>query len=97
MKVNLGKFGLVLSSRQAGLEARKAFLPRLRELKKDEKIEVDFGEVSSFSPSWGDEFLTPLFEQYGDRVVLQNTENPSVRATLTLLERIKNKEDLFAK
>jgi len=95
MKVNLGKFGLVLSSRQSGLEARKAFLSRLREMKEDEIIEIDFSEVSSFSPSWADEFLTPLFEEYGARVILQNTENPSVRATLSFLEKIKNKEDLF--
>ena len=95
MVINLNKFGTTLVSRPAGKEASLAFNPTLREVNENEKIEVDFTGVEVLTPSWADEFLTPLFEEYGARVILQNTENPSVRATLSFLEKIKNKEDLF--
>ena len=55
---------------------------------------VNFGALTSvvtFSPSWGDEFLSPLFRKYGARLILINTSNPSVRATLELLEKINQK------
>jgi hypothetical protein len=45
----------------------------------------------TFTPSWGDEFLTPLQKRYGKNLTLRNTENSSVQATLQLLEEI-NKE-----
>ncbi len=82
-------------SRHAGKEALAAFRPELAAVKSGENVFIDFAGVITFTPSWADEFLTPLFEEYGDRVVLQNTENPSVQATLELLEKIKNKEALF--
>ena len=95
MNIYLKKFGTTLVSRQSGKEALAAFRPQLTTVKKDEKLLIDFDGVITFTPSWADEFLTPLFVEYGDRIVLQNTKNPSVRATLELLEKIKNKEDLF--
>lgn len=88
MKILLQKFGTTLTSRQLGKEAFSAFRPRLDELEKDEKLEVDFEGVNTFSPSWGDEFLTPLAELYDNKIVLQNTQNPSVKETLKLLEEI---------
>jgi hypothetical protein len=53
-----------------------------------EQIIVDFDGVSAFSPSWGDEFLTPLQQKFGERVTLKNTLNPSVRLTIETLEKI---------
>lgn len=88
MKIYLKKFGTLLNSRQAGKEAWAAFLPSLSEVGSDEKIEVDFEGVITFSPSWGDEFLTALKAKYAERVVFLHTENPSVKATLELLEKI---------
>ena len=41
----------------------------------DEIIEVNFDGVLTFSPSWGDEFLTPLLNTYEDRLILKNTSN----------------------
>ena len=91
MHIELKKFGTTLTSRQLGKEALAAFQPRLAELSGEEKLEIDFEGVKTFSPSWGDEFLMALMESYGDRVVLMNTQNLSVKATLKLLESISKK------
>ena len=70
-----------------GREAYLAFLPSPRKINDDEPINLDFGEVVTFSPSWGDEFLRPLVEKYGDHLVLVKTDNPSVIATVEILEK----------
>jgi len=85
------KFGTTLTGRQFGKESFSAFEPSLREIKDNENIEVDFEGVITFTPSWGDEFLSSLFNRFKNRVTLKNTENPSVQATLKLLEKIYNK------
>lgn len=89
MTIYLNKFGTILLSREAGREAFMALQTQLSGLPDQESIEVDFGGDISFSPSWGDEFLSPLIRQYGNRVFLINTRNnPSVKATLELLADI---------
>lgn len=88
MTIKISKFGYVLTSRQAGKNAYAAFLPTLSEIKKGEEVVVDFAGVNTFSPSWGDEFLTPLYEKFGDAVALTNAQNPSVSLTLETLEGI---------
>lgn len=90
MNIFLEKFGTTLISRQAGREAFSAFKPTLNSMPPNEKIEVDFKGVVTFSPSWGDEFLRPLVETYKDKVILKNTENLSVVATLEILEKVGN-------
>lgn len=92
MNIALQKFGTTLISRQTGREAFSAFKPSLNNVSNDENIEVDFEGVITFSPSWGDEFLTPLLKEYGDRLVLKNTKNLSVKATIDLLEQINKRE-----
>ncbi len=87
MIIELKKFGNTLISRQAGREAFAAFQPTLGNINPAEKLEIDFEGVLTFSPSWADEFLTPLIKEFGDRVVLRITDNPSVRATLEILGR----------
>ena len=82
------KFGTVFTSRQAGKEAYAAFLPTLSDLPDEEAIIIDFSGLNTFSPSWGDEFLTPLQGKYGDRLVLQDADNPSVVLTIATLEKI---------
>lgn len=88
MKIYLKKFGTILISRQSGREAFAAFQPQLREISENEILEIDFEGIITFSPSWGDEFLTPLLKQFGNKLVLVNTTNSSVKATLELLEKI---------
>ena len=90
MKIELKKFGTTLISRQNGSEALKAFQSTLRELKPDENLEIDFSGVLTFSPSWGDEFLSPLLDQLGDRMILLSNDNMSVQATIKILQEVKN-------
>ena len=89
MIIKLNKFGTTLTSRQDGKEAYNAFRSTLESMAGNEEIEIDFDEVVTFSPSWADEFITPILRAYGSRVKLLRTENPSVEATLRLLEKIK--------
>ena len=88
MTIQLTKFGTVLTSRQSGREAYAAFLPTLKQLPEDEDVQIEFEGLTSFSPSCGDEFLTPLQKKFGDRLTLLHLTNPSVALTLTMLEEI---------
>lgn len=88
MVIELKKFGTTLISRQSGKEAWAAFQPALEAVSGAEDIIVDFTGVITFSPSWADEFITPLHKRYADRLILKNTANSSVQATLNLLENI---------
>jgi len=90
MKIIIKKFGDLLTSRPAGKDAYAGFLPTLKNLAKDEIVEVDFEGVNSLSPSWADEFLTPLLKQYSDRLCLKNTQNLSVLTTIETLEETNN-------
>jgi len=92
MIIQLKKFGTTLLSRQAGKEAALACQSLLGAVKKNEKIEVDFKDVLTFSPSWGDEFLTPLLNKYGKRLILKNTNNLSVQATIEILQSVLGKK-----
>lgn len=91
MRIELKKFGTTLISRQAGKEAFSAFQSTIADIGKDEIVEIDFGGVVTFSPSWGDEFLTPLLDRFGDRLILLSTNNPSVKITIKLLEDINKR------
>jgi hypothetical protein len=87
MIIQLKKFGKTLVSRPSGKEAWLAFQPVLNEVSDSEEIVVDFADVVVLTPSWADEFLTPLHQQFNDRVKLHNLNNPSVTATLSILEK----------
>jgi hypothetical protein len=86
MIIEIKKFGTTLVSRPAGKEAWLAFQPVLKQVSLDEKIIVDFDSVAVLTPSWADEFLTPLESEYKERVELHNINNPSVQATLAILK-----------
>lgn len=85
MLIELKKFGNLLTSRQLGKEALAALVSQLPK-ENTEKIIVDFVGVTTFSPSWGDEFLSPLQQKYQNNLFLKNTSNPSVKATVEILE-----------
>lgn len=91
MTIYLKKFGTTLNGRQFGRESFAAFEPSLREVKESEQVIVDFEGVITFTPSWGDEFIGRLFDRFGSRLILKSTENPSVQATLLMLEKIYGK------
>ena len=86
MHILIQKFGTTLVSRPAGKEACLAFKPTLQNLNNKEALVVDFDNVATLTPSWADEFLTPLIQEYGKRVKLINTDNPSVVETLKILQ-----------
>lgn len=88
MIIYLKKFGTTLNGRQFGRESFAAFSSSLKNIKEDENVVVDFEGVITFTPSWGDEFLGPLLDKFGRRLILENTQNPSVQASLEMLEKI---------
>jgi len=86
MRIQLNKFGTTLVSRPSGKEAWLAFQPSLVNLSESEEVVVDFEGVVVLTPSWADEFLTPLHSRFINRVKLVNTDNASVAATLAILK-----------
>lgn len=90
MIIELKKFSTTLTSREEGREAFAAFKPSLAGIRDQESVEVVFTGVNTFSPSWGDEFIAPLIKRFGNRLVLVDTVNLSVDATLNMLEKIYN-------
>jgi len=87
MRIQVNKFGTTLVSRPSGKEAWLAFQPTLNEVANDEEIIVDFDGVIVLTPSWADEFLSPLYSRFGDKVRIQNRDNPSVTASLAILKK----------
>jgi hypothetical protein len=80
--IQLKKFGTVLISRPAGLEAFNAIRPQLSP---DMPVQIDFDQVLTATPSWLDEFLTQLTNYNGGKVELIPTKNASVLAALPVL------------
>ena len=89
--IQLKKFGNVLVSRPLGQEAFNAIRPQLNP---DVRIQIDFDEVLTFTPSWLDEFLTNLADFNKGKVELLPTTNPSVLAALPVLAMAR--KDLVA-
>lgn len=86
MIIDIKKFGEILTSRQLGKEALAAFLPNINKVSQQEKVYINFDGIDVFSPSWGDEFLTPLLKRFGDRLILKQSANGSVKASVEMLE-----------
>jgi len=83
IKVDISQFGSSLVSRPAGREAALALQANmLRSAPEKELIEIDFSNVLVLTPSWADEFFAVLKEQWGDRIKITPTTNPSVELTL---------------
>jgi len=86
MKIEIKKFGEILTSRPSGKEAALATKAYLR-LNPGEKIELDFSGVLSMGPSWLDEFLSLLQEEYGrEKVICLPSDNPSVKKSLEIIQ-----------
>lgn len=89
--IQLKKFGTVLVSRPAGLEAFNAIRPGLDP---SAPVQLDFDGVLTITPSWLDEFLTHLSQYTNGNVELLPTDNASVLAILPILG--KARRDLVA-
>ncbi|MBI4811858.1 STAS-like domain-containing protein [Candidatus Falkowbacteria bacterium] len=94
MRVELKKFGEILVSRPSGREAYLAMSAYLlKDLGRNEKIEIDFSGVKVLTPSWADEVITKIYERF-ENVKLVNAGNVTVQATLKTLREysgLKNK------
>lgn len=87
MRIELKKFGELLTSRPAGREAYLAMSAYLtRDLEKEEEIEIDFSGVKVLTPSWADEVITKLANDFPS-IKLLNTDNATVQATLRTLRK----------
>ena len=95
MKLQLEKFGKTLISRELGSEAFKAFAPTLLELPENEELEIDFSGVLTLSPSWADEFLSPLLAQLSERLMLLPIDNLSVQAPIKILQEANKRSFKF--
>ena len=85
MKIEIKKYGDKLVSRPSGREAFMAMESYLlKDLSKDEPVEIDFSGVKALTPSWADEVITKIAERF-ENVKLLNTENATVQATLKTL------------
>ncbi len=86
MKIELKQYGEILTSRPAGREAALT-MKAYRKPDATEKIELDFAGVISVSPSWLDEVLTALRQEYGrERIVCLPTQNLSVIESLKMID-----------
>jgi len=86
MKVEVKKFGDILTSRPAGREAGLAIKAYFKPAP-GESVELDFDGILAVGPSWLDEVLTVLREAYGkERVVCLPSDNASVIESLKVID-----------
>lgn len=86
MRIMLKQYGDILTSRPAGREAALAMRAGAKPAP-GEIIELDFEGVVSVGPSWLDEVLRALREDYGrERVVCLPSRNASVIESLRVID-----------
>ncbi len=92
MKIEVKKFGEILTSRPAGREAGLSMKAYFKPEPGD-RIELDFSGVLAMGPSWLDEVLSVLRNEYGnERVICLPSENASVTASLKIIEKQDDKK-----
>lgn len=87
MVIQIAKFGELLISRPAGREAYLAAKAYILPHKK-ERIELDFTGVKVVTPSWLDEFLTPMQNEFGSSqvtIIPMPKDNPTLSASLATI------------
>jgi hypothetical protein len=85
MKIEIKKFGEMLMSRPAGREAYLALSAYLTKgVDRQELLEIDFDGVKVMTPSWADEVITKLAQEFSN-IKLLNAQNSTVQATLKTL------------
>lgn len=85
MNIKVKKFGRLLISRPAGKEAFASAYAYIFPKELNE-ITLDFEGIDVLAPSWADEFISGIKNNYKDiKLNFINTENESVKATLNML------------
>lgn len=85
MTIYLSQFGSLLVSRPAGRDAYLTATAYLLTKYSGEPIEIDFSGVKVATPSWLDEFITPLKKMHGDAIKLLPSDNATVLASLATI------------
>ena len=85
MIIQLKKFGIVLSSRPAGRDAYLAARSYLLGTAND-SVKIDCSGVKVLTPSWADEFFTPLKKLLGKRMTILPSDNHSVVSSLKTIK-----------
>ncbi len=86
MRIELKKFGKVLTSRPAGREAFSAIRPIINP--NEDEIEIDFSGIISLAPSWADEFFPALKNFYKGKIIYLPTNNLSVKETFKIINKV---------
>ncbi|KKT92263.1 MAG: hypothetical protein A3E37_01470 [Candidatus Andersenbacteria bacterium RIFCSPHIGHO2_12_FULL_46_9] len=83
MRIDMNQFGRFLISRPAGREAFLAARAYSLPKNTNAKIELDFSHVTVLTPSWIDEFMHGLEQEYKpDQIKVLPTNNSSVTLAL---------------
>ena len=85
MKIEVKKFGEILTARSEGREAYLVSRAYLKPVTEDDLVELDFEGVKVLTPSWADEFISGLRAEYGKRLVCLPSTNPTVIASLQII------------
>jgi hypothetical protein len=88
MKIEIKKFGDILTSRPAGREALLVVKAYFDLGPSGEPIELEFAGVKVMTPSWLDEFITGLKKEFGTRVCCLPSDNPTVIESLKVLQNL---------
>ena len=86
MILRMVKFGIILNSRPSGHEA----VLRAKQIlhgATDTEIQLDFSKVEVLTPSFGDEFIKGLKNEYADKKVtfMEFEKNVVIKETLSFL------------
>lgn len=87
MKVEIKKFGDILISRPAGLEASRVFRAYFKPPTSSEVIEFDFSGVAVLAPSWIDEFITQIKDHFQNPISFLPSTNASVTESLKFISQ----------
>jgi hypothetical protein len=87
MNIEMVKFGDLLISRPAGKDAWLGIQSMLKNTTQKEQVTLDFKGVSVLTPSWMDEFYTPLKKKY-KKVKTINIKSSVISETIKFLESL---------
>ena len=87
MKIELRKYGDLLISRPAGREAAMVERAISKPMSDTELIEIDFDGVGVLTPSWIDEFIQVIKENFKNKIVFLSSQNSSVIESLKFLSK----------
>lgn len=88
--IKFKKFGNVLSGREEGKETYKQLNKEIEGLKDNEILIFDLTDVDVLNPSYADETIVSLVQNYPEKIKLEGEISLAVRKSLEALERFWN-------